>query len=447
MTEGVIWKQLLYFTLPIFFASVFQQVYNMVDVWFIGNFVGTEAVAATGGTTGSFINLTIALFNGFSSAITIIIGQLYGMENKKEIRRVIQNALIFCVAVGGLLSILCVAATPALLRICNLPEEIMEIAVRYLRVYFCGTIFVFSYNVTSGMLRAIGDSRTPLLVLGICCAINIFGDWLLVVVFRQGVAGAAIATIVSQGISVCLNLYILLRVKKEFRSDGERFRLQRKILRKFLVLGVPCGVQNMMYSVANLIMQSVINRFGTDFIAAFSIYSKADMVCWYAVEAFGLALTTFSAQNYSVGKIRRIRTGTRLGVIFAALSELIFSGSLLLFARVFFRAFTKDADVIAIGLHIVHIIVPFYVTYTLIDTLAGTIRGMGQTVIPMILTFTGICVLRVSWVIAADFLHTGYAQVLYNYPFTWILTSTMFAVYYICTIRRSAKGRTDISRR
>lgn len=432
MTEGKIWKQILLFSLPIFCSSVLQQIYNMVDVWFVGNYVGSNAIAAIGGATTTFINMTISLFNGFSSAITVIIGQKFGGGKKKEIIRVIQNALLIGAAVGVLMSIVCIAAAPWILKMCNVPAEVMDMAVTYLRIYFLGSAVVFLYNIGSGILRAMGDSKRTLYVLLLCCLLNIVGDWLLVTVLGFGVAGAATATVIAQTISACVTLYLLLNKKSEFTFQLSEIRPNGKIQKKIFSMAVPCSVQNMLYSVANLIFQTAVNGYGASAVAAVSIYNKADMVCWAAAEAFSLALTTIVAQNYGAGKKERIRKSVWMGIALAAAVEVTFTVILMAGSGWYFRFFTDDTAVITSGIHIAQTVAPLFVTYVPLQILEGAIRGTGRTFGPMIITFLGICFLRIAWVLGVGIVTPGnFQMVLYNYPVTWITTSLVFVIYYI----------------
>lgn len=431
LTTGVIWKQLLIFSVPIFLSSVLQQFYNMIDVWFLGNFVGTDAVAAAGGVAGSFINICIALFNGFSASVTIIIGQLFGYGKKTALRNVICNAVFFGAVTGIILGGVCIGFTPFVLRTCGVQEEIMDMAVSYLRIYFIGTVPMFLYNMASGMLRAMGDSRTPLYVLILGCVVNIVGDIGAIQGMGLGIEGAALATIFAQTVSAAASLYVLFSRTKENGKTSYGFHLDMPAVKRIFSLGVPCGIQNMAYSFANLILQSAINQFGTDTVAAMSVFCRADSICWAAAEAYGLALTTFAAQNYGAGKFRRMAEGTKVAVIGALITEAVFSVIYLSGARWYFGFFTDNEDVIHIGIRIVWTIVPFYVTYCFIDTLAGTIKGIGRTLEPMIITFSGVCVLRIVWVIAVQKTGGNFTQILHNYPVTWMTTSMLFIVYTI----------------
>ena len=437
MTEGKLWKQILMFSLPIFGASVLQQVYNMVDVWYVGHYVGADAIAAIGGATTSFILLNIALFNGFSTAITVLIGQTYGSGQSRKVIPIIQNAIVICLALGIILCGIIQMIAPHMLRMCSVPEEVMDMAVTYLRIYFSGTISVFLYNVGAGILRALGDSRHTLYVLGMCCIINVIADALFVGKLQMGVAGAAAATVLAQTISALATLYLLLNKKSEFTFQLRSIRPAAGIQKTIIRLAIPCSIQSMFYSAANLIFQSVINSYGTAAVASVSIYNKADMVCWWAAESFGIALTTIVAQNYGAGKRERVRQSVRLGLALAVVTEIVFAILFMAEAEWYFSFFTDDQSVINAGVWITRKIAPFFVTYVFLQIFSGAIKGTGKTAAPMIITFLGICVLRIVWVLSVHLIKPGdFMLVLYNYPVTWITTSTVFVIYYFINDRR-----------
>lgn len=436
----MLWKQILMFSLPIFGASVLQQVYNMVDVWYVGHYVGADAIAAIGGATTSFILLNIALFNGFSTAVTVLIGQAYGSGQSKKVIPIMQNAIIICLTLGIVLCGVIQMIAPHILRLCSVPEEVMDMAVTYLRIYFAGTISVFLYNVGAGILRALGDSRHTLYVLGMCCMVNVIADALFVGKLQMGVAGAAVATVIAQTISAVATLYLLLNKKSEFSFTLRNIRPNAGLCKKIVRMAVPCSVQSMFYSAANLIFQSVINSYGTAAVASVSIYNKADMVCWWAAESFGIALTTIVAQNYGAGKRERVRQSVRLGLVLAVVTELVFAIIFMAGAEWYFSFFTDEQSVINAGVWITRKIAPFFVTYVFLQIFGGVIKGTGKTVAPMIITFLGICVLRIVWVLGVHLMKPDdFMLVLYNYPVTWITTSTVFVVYYFISSRREVK--------
>ena len=310
MTEGVIWKQLWWFFLPIIFGSLFQQLYNTADAVIVGNFVGKEALAAVGGTTGTFINLLVGFFTGLASGATVIIAQYYGAKEHDALRRAIHTGVALGIAGGAVFMVIGLVFAPAILTAMRTPAEILPYAVTYMRIYFVGIIPGLLYNIGAGILRALGDSRRPLIVLIVCCACNVVLDLLFVLGFDLGVAGAGWATTISQVVSCVCVLYFLMTMREDAcRLTVRQLRFDRISLFKIVQIGLPAGLQSMMYNISNIIIQMTVNDFGTDTIAAWTVYGKLDSVVWMTISAFGVSITTFVGQNFGARKFDRIRRG------------------------------------------------------------------------------------------------------------------------------------------
>lgn len=296
--SGVIWKQLLIFFFPIVLGTFFQQIYNTADAVVVGRFVGTEALAAVGGSTSQIINLIVGFFVGLSSGATVVISQYYGAREKQGLQNALHTAFAFSVVGSVVISVIGIWLSPMMLRWMNTTEEVIAPSTTYLRIYFAGIIFVFIYNVGSSILRAVGDSRRPLYYLIVCCFINILLDVVLVVFFYMGVAGAAIATVFAQGVSAVLVVLALCRSKDIFRLELKQVRFHRDALELLLKIGLPAGLQSVMYSASNIIIQTSLNSFGTNTMAAWTAYGKIDSFFWMVISAFGISITTFVGQNY-----------------------------------------------------------------------------------------------------------------------------------------------------
>ena len=309
ITEGVIWQQLLIFFFPILLGTFFQQLYNTADAMIVGKFVGKEALSAVGGTTGTLINLLVGFFVGVSSGASVVVSQYYGAKQGDYVKKAVHTSL--CVAIIGGVALLVIGEifTPIALRAMGAPEEIMGYSVIYLRIYFLGTIGNLIYNMGAAILRAVGDSKRPLYFLIASCFTNIFLDLLFVVVFHMNVAGAAIATIISQYLSAFLVITRLLRTTDSYKLDVKALKVDMKILRKVVKIGLPAGLQSMMYSISNVLIQANINSFGTDTIAAWAVFGKIDGLFWMTMDAMGIAVTTFSGQNFGADKLDRVKNG------------------------------------------------------------------------------------------------------------------------------------------
>lgn len=431
ITEGVIWKQLLFFFFPILFGTFFQQLYNTTDAVIVGNFVGKEALAAVGGPAATLINLLIGFFTGLSSGATVIISQYYGAKKQEDVKRTVHTAIALSIAGGAVIMVLGFLFSGAALRAMNTPEEILALSAVYMRIYFIGVIPSLIYNMGSGILRAVGDSKRPLYFLILSCVANIVLDILFVTVLKMGVVGVAVATALSQVFSALLVTAALMRTEDSYRLYMKEIRFSPELLHKIIRIGLPAGIQSTMYSASNLIIQSSINSFGTDTIAAWTAYGKIDGIFWMIMGAYGVAITTFAGQNFGAGKYDRIKKSVRICLGMAAFTSVLLSVIVLVGGRVFFRLFTDDTNVVSIGLGMMRVISPSYVTYICIEILGGTTRGCGDAVLPMLMTCVGICVLRVVWVLVVVPLRPEMSTVAFSYPLTWSATSLLFIVYYL----------------
>ena len=429
ITEGVIWKQLLIFFFPILFGTFFQQLYNTVDAVIVGRFVGKEALAAVGGSTGTLINLLVGFFVGLSSGATVIISQFYGGGREKRVSEAVHTAIAFSLACGVGLMVIGIAASPIALRAMGTPEDIMQYSLSYIRIYFLGIIPNLVYNMGAGILRAIGDSKRPLYYLMASCFTNIVLDLVLVVWLRLDVRGAAIATIVSQLVSAVLVVLQLLRTKDSYKLVIRKIRLNLFMVMRIVRIGLPAGLQSVMYSASNIIIQSSVNSLGTDTVAAWTAYSKIDSVYWMIISALGISITTFVGQNYGAGKLDRVKRGIYVCLGLSFLITAILSVTLYLGGGYIYLMFTA---VIAKGMEILHFLVPAFATYVCIEVLSGALRGTGDCWIPMIMTAVGVCALRVLWILVAVPLKPDILTVVFSYPLTWSITSILFLVYFYC---------------
>lgn len=431
ITEGVIWKQLLFFFFPILLGTFFQQLYNTADAIIVGKFVGKEALAAVGGTTGTLINLFVNLFVGVSSGTTVTIAQHFGGHNYNDVRRTVHTSILMAVVGGLCMTVLGLLVSRPLLTAMGTPADIMDHALTYLRVYFFGIVAAFLYNIGSGILRAVGDTQRPLYFLMAACLTNIFLDLILVVVFRLGVLGVALATLSSQILAAGLVIFTLMHSNQVYRLFPEELKFTPHVLRSVLKVGIPAGLQSNMYTISNMIIQSAINTFGTNTIAAWTAFGKIDGFFWMILSAYGISVTTFVGQNFGAQKYDRIRQSVRicLGLTFG--TAVFCSFFLYFFCEPIFKIFTDDLLVMTEGMQMLRFLVPFYATYICIEVLSGAIRGVGDSLVPMIMTGCGVCLLRIVWVFAALPLRHEMTTVMFSYPLTWSITSLLFVIYYL----------------
>ena len=428
--EGPIWKAILYFFFPILFGTFFQQLYNTVDAIIVGQFLGKQALAAVGGGTSTIINLLIGFFTGLASGASVVISHRYGSGNNDRTKKAITTAMAVSLVGSLIITVVGLLTARASLEIIKTPEDIIPQALTYMRIYYLGSVTLVVYNMGTGVFRALGDSKHPLYFLMIGCISNIILDIVFIGFLKMDVEGAALATVLSQGISMVLTLISLSRISKDIRYTIKDSKFNVIELREMLRIGLPSGIQSMLYTFSNLLIQSSVNSFGTDTAAAWAAYGKLDCMFWMIINAFGIAITTFVGQNYGAGKTDRVRKGVRTTILFAGGTTIVISLIYCLFARYAYMLFTQDENVINIGVEIIYIIAPTFITYITVEILSGTIRGAGKALVPTVICLTGICGIRVLWVCIVSPLIGTLSSVIVCYPITWVITSILFLTYY-----------------
>ena len=440
ITEGIIWRQLLLFLFPIVFGTFFQQLYNTIDTVIVRQFVGKAALASVGGSATQLINLVVGFFTGLSSGASVVIAQFFGAKDERSVKESLHTAYAFSILGSIVISALGIGLAPQLLRWMNTPEELLADSTLYLRIYFAGILFVFIFNVGSSILRAVGDSKNPLYYLIACCFINIFLDLLFVIVFHLGVAGVAYATFLSQAISALLVTHKLMTSHSILTLKIRDIRLHKNVLKSQLWIGLPAGFQSVMYSISNVIIQAALNRFGTDTVAAWSAYGKLDAIFWMVSGAIGISITTFVGQNYGARKYDRVHKSVRICLGIDSIISVILIVFLMLFRVPLFRLFTQDPSVIRIGSDMLALITPCYIFFVFIEVLAGALRGMGDVMIPTLITLLGVCVLRLIWITVVLQISPTVNTIIYSYPVTWIATAVLFIIYYLYKKKRILKS-------
>lgn len=430
ITEGVIWKQLLIFFFPILLGSFFQQMYNTVDTIVVGRFVGTTALAAVGSTT-SFINLVNGFFIGLSTGATVIISQYFGAHDEDSVDKALHTGMALSLVLGAIIMVVGFLSGPWILEKIQTPAESMEDAVRYAQVYFLGAIASMVYNMGAGILRAMGDSRRPMIFLIIACVVNIFMDVLCVVVLKMGVVGAAIATVFSQFVSAILVVAALMRLPETYRLSFGKLRMHGNVLKRFLQVGIPAGLQFTTFDLSNMLIQSGINSFGAVTTAAWTAISKTDAIIWMINSAFGVAITTFVGQNFGARKFDRVRRSVWVCLGMSVCSVAVLSVLVMIFREFILGIYVVDTEVIKAGAYIMMWISPFYVLFMPVEVFAGAMRGTGYSVVPTVISCVCVCVMRVLWVaIMVSRFHTVEMLAL-AYPVTWAIAAIAFFVEYL----------------
>ncbi len=437
ITQGVIWKQLLIFFFPLLLGTFFQQLYNTVDAIIIGQFAGKEALSAAGGATGTLINVFVGFFIGISTGATVTISQFYGGGNQEDVSKAVHTAIAMAIAGGAIIMVIGIFGAPLALRWMGTPVEIMDQSLIFIRIIFGGMIANLIYNVGAGILRAIGDSKRPLYILMASVGINIILDFIFVIGFHWNVAGVGCATVISQIFSACMVCVRLMKTKDCYQLRLSNIRFHKGMLSRIIRIGLPAGFQSLMYSSSNVIIQANMNSFGTDTIAAWTAYGKIDAIFWMTISSFGIAITTFVGQNFGAGFYGRVRRGVKV-CLGLALSASVGLMIILYFGGTYiFGLFTTDAQVIERGMEILKFLVPAFWTYVFVEILSGSLRGMGNSLLPMIITSLGVCVLRVIWLFTAVPVWPSVRTVITSYPMTWSVTSLLFIIYYRYYVKKN----------
>ncbi len=430
LTTGTVWKKLLIFFLPIAAGTIIQQLYNTVDGLIVGRFVGTNALAAVGGSSAQIINVLVGFFVAMTAGASVIVGQIFGAGRRDDLRAVIGTSVTAMALFGAILAAFGLAASPWMLRLLDTPAETIENATLYLRIYFFGVPFMMVLNMESGILRAVGDSFHPFLYMIVGCVLNIVLDVLFVVLFGWGVAGVAVATVLSQIANMALLTLKLTRGNEEYRVGPRDLGLKRVYLTNMLRLGVPAGLQSSMYSVSNMIIQVAVNSLGTVAVASWAMTSKTDGLYWAVSNALGAAITGFIAQNQGAGRTDRVKLCVRQGLAIATGMTLVISAALMLTAIPLLHVLTPDQAVVDMTYTMMSYFVPYYFTWVLVEVLSAVLRGAGDAVRPVIIIGLGICLFRVIWMVTV-FAHFGtLLSLCLSYVASWTLTSIVLLIYY-----------------
>lgn len=428
MTEGVIWKQILAFSLPLLVGNLFQQLYNTVDSIVVGNYVSSQALAAVG-TSNSLINLIIGMFLGISVGAGVIISQYYGAKNHRKLSWAVHTCIALSI-IGGLgMIVLGVWLSPIILVWMNTPADVLADSTTYLRIYFCGSLFNIVYNMGSGILRAVGDSKRPLYYLIASSLTNVVLDLLFVLAFHWDVAGVAIATIISQGVSAVLVMWNLMRTKEPYRVEIKNIRIDKRMMKRVLMVGIPSGIQQSIISLSNVIVQSNINVYGSAAMAGFGSYSKVEGFIMLPLQTTCMSATTFTGQNIGAKKYDRVKKGIIQGMIMSAIYTVAVSLVLYFYGGEVLKIFSSEPDVIRFGQEAIGIIVPFYLTMTVHQIIMGTLRGAGKTFVTMLIGVGNMCILRMIYINCLVPFFPSFHAVVLCYPITWITTMLMDVLY------------------
>lgn len=429
MTEGNIWRHLVWFALPLLIGNVFQQFYNTVDSIIVGNFVGKEALAAVG-SSDPVINTIIGFFSGMATGAGVVISQYFGARNDKNVHEAVHTTILMTFILSILFTVLGVLMVPPLLRMMGTPDDVFDSASTYLRIYFAGVIGLMFYNMGAGILRAVGDSKRPLYFLIFSAILNVLLDLLFVVVFRAGVAGVAYATIISQALSAVLILLTLTRETAAYRIVWKEIRLNKLMLGKIFRIGLPSALQMGITSFSNVFVQSYINGFGSACMAGWSSYGKIDKFCMLPIQSISLSVTTFVGQNLGAGQLKRAKKGSSIAFFLSIAVSVLMMIPIIIFAPSLVKLFNQEPDVVGYGTLFLRILIPFYLCCCANQVYAGSLRGAGDTKAPMLIMMGSFIVFRQVYLFIASRLTDSVTWIALGYPFGWLVCSVLIYLYY-----------------
>ena len=432
LLQGSIWKGITAFALPILLGQIFQQLYNTADALIVGRYLSDAEYAAVT-STGSLVFLLVGFFGGISVGAGVVIARYFGAKDENKLRISVHTTVVFGIAAGLLLTAFGVLFTPWLLKVMGTPPEIMPYSVLYFRLYFAGALGIVLYNLCMGILRAVGDSKHPLYYLIFSSIVNILLDLLFVGVLRWGVWSAALATAISQMISVLLCMYRLFHYQTTYQLKLRQLRADFPMLREIIHYGLPSGVQNSIIAFANVIVQTNINSFGQDTVAGSGTYAKLEGFAFLPITCFAMALTTFVSQNLGARQYERAKKGTRFGILCCVVMAELIGVALIVFAKPLMELFTDNAEAVKIGIRQAQVESLFYCMLSFSHCIAAIMRGAGKPMVPMFVMLGTWCAVRVAYIsILVPIVQKSWV-IFSAYPLTWTLSSIIFLVFYFCT--------------
>ena len=429
MTEGNITRHIISFALPLLIGNLFQQLYNTVDTWVVGNYVSNEAYSAVG-TVGPIINMLIGFFLGLSSGAGVVISQYYGARQYDKVQETVHTAILMTLIIGVVFTAIGIVMIPLMLKLINMPTTVIGEATTYLSIYFAGLLGLMLYNIGAGILRAVGDSQRPFYFLVVCAVLNTVLDLLFVLVFHMGVAGVALATILSQAISAILILITLIRSDSCIHLDLKKLKIHFPMLKKIFKVGIPAALQMAITAFSNIFVQSYINFFGENCMSGWTTYAKVDQLLFLPMQSISLASTTFMGQNLGKNQVQRARKGVTVSLLLAIASTVVLMIPVLLFSPQIVAFFNGKPEVVEYGSMLLRWLSPFYVLCCFNQIYSGALRGAGNTRAPMIIMLTSFVAFRQVYLFVMARLCNEIIPIAMSYPAGWLLCSLLTAIYY-----------------
>ena len=428
MTQGNIWKLLITFSIPLIIGNLLQQMYNTADSIIVGNFVGSNGLAAVGSGT-ALINLIIAFAQGASVGAGVVVSQYIGADKKDKIKISVHTSICISIILGLILSLLGIFASPSLLIMMKTPKVVLKSSILYLQIYCGGLIFNVIYNIATGILNAAGNSKKPLVYLAIASFTNIILDLLFIKIFKLGVMGAAIATDISQAISCILAIGYLLKVKSDYKLYIKDLKINKETAVKIIKIGLPTAIQNMVISFSNVLVQSSVNAYGATAMAGYAAYLKIDGFNILPVLSISMAVTTFTGQNVGANRLDRVKKGMYSSLIMVLVYTIFIGAVLLIFSHQVLGLFTHSAKVIMYGQLAMKYFCPYYFLLGILNVFAGTVRGAGKGIPPMIILLFSMCIFRILWIKIALPFYSSIDGVFILYPISWLVGAILMIFY------------------
>ena len=429
MTQGNITRHIISFALPLLIGNVFQQLYNTVDTWVVGNFVSNEAFSAVG-TVGPIINMLIGFFMGLSSGAGVVISQYYGARRYEEVQKTVHTAIIMTLVIGVVFTGVGIAMIPYMLQLMKTPTEVIPESTAYLTIYFSGILGLMLYNIGAGILRAVGDSKRPFYFLVVCAVMNTILDLVFVLYFNMGVEGVALATILSQSVSALLVMITLMRSDSCIKLQIRSLKIHWSMLGKIFRVGIPAALQMAITSFSNIFVQSYINYFGADAMSGWTAYSKVDQLLFLPMQSIALASTTFVGQNLGRNQVDRAREGVRKALTIALASTAVMMVPVLAFSGPIVSFFNSKEEVIRYGTVLLRWLSPFYLLCCFNQIYSGALRGAGNSRAPMIIMLGSFVAFRQVYLFAMSRIWNEIIPIAMGYPAGWLLCSSITAVYF-----------------
>lgn len=429
LTKGSIVKAIILFSVPLLIGNLFQQLYNAVDSYVVGNYVGKVALAAVGAST-PIINMLIGFFMGISTGAGVVIAQFFGAGDLSKMKKAIHNSIALTLVIGVVLTVVGLVFNDPILKAIGVPNDVFSEASTYLSIYFWSLIFVMIYNMGSGILRSVGDSKRPLYFLIFSSVINIVLDFLFVKNFGFGVAGAGYATLIAQAISAIMVMYVLMKTEDSYKVVLKDIKFDKEILLKIIKIGLPTGFQQSIVSLSNVIVQSYINVYGASVIAGYSVTIKIDGFVNLPLQAFNMAITTFVGQNIGAKQYNRVKKGAYITTFLAMVTIGFFVVIMYFFGRDFIALFNQEKDVIDAGRLMQLTFLPFYIFLPINQVINGVLRGAGRSAVPMYVMIFSFVFLRQIYLFLVTKVTSDVVYVFLGWPTTWVVCSLIFIVYF-----------------